>query len=134
MVTQEITEWVEPRPNAVICDHDAESRRNFERATGLSTVPAVKRVNEGIDLVMRRLDNGEIRIMEDALVERDQRLADRAKPLCLNDEWGMYEWKTSNENTQEEPRKLYDDGLDCVRYMVAHLDTRNIPRASLIER
>lgn len=45
----------EPRPRAVICDHDAEDRATFERHTGLTTTPANKNVSEGLQAVAGRM-------------------------------------------------------------------------------
>ncbi len=45
----------EPRPSAIICDHDAEDRATFERHTGYDTVPAYKPITMGIQAVQKRL-------------------------------------------------------------------------------
>jgi len=47
--------WVEPKPRAIICDHDAEDRATLERHLGLSTVAAHKSVSDGIQAVQSRL-------------------------------------------------------------------------------
>lgn len=126
--------WIEPPPQAVICDHDAEGRRTFERATGLGTVPAIKNVYEGINAVKERLkldEDGLARfyLMADALVERDQSLVDRMVPVCTKDEYGSYVWKVSTDGRKmDEPVKKYDDGVDCDRYLIYWLDGKGSMR------
>lgn len=134
--TREETEWIEPMPSAIICDHDAEGRRTFERATGLGTQPAVKYVNEGINAVKERLrpdDQGLCRIyyMQDSLVERDQSLVDALMPTCTEDEFPSYVWKVNTDGRKlDEPVKKDDHGLDCDRYMVGFLDLVGKARAT----
>ena len=48
------TEWTEPRPRAIICDHDAEDRATLERYLGMSTTPAKKTKTRGIQAVDMR--------------------------------------------------------------------------------
>ena len=43
----------EPRPWAIVCDHDAEDRATLERHLGMTTVAAVKDVSPGIQAVAR---------------------------------------------------------------------------------
>ena len=47
--------WVEPKPQAIICDHNAEDRATLERYLRLSTKPAHKTVSDGIQAVHARL-------------------------------------------------------------------------------
>lgn len=133
--SQTITVWTEPEPIAVICDHDREDRRTFERETGLGTIAARKDVAIGIDLTKQRwkIDerNGEARMyyMEDALVERDEDLAAKMLPCSSVEEIGGYVFKKNMQGkTLEEPVKTEDDGMDCDRYMVMHLDFKGAPR------
>ena len=124
-------EWAEPRPRAVICDHDAEDRATLERHLGMSTVPARKSVSDGIEAVQTRLKaqaDGRPRlfICRDALVRRDEALADAAKPLCTADEIPGYVWDMraipGGGNIREAPVKEDDHGCDAMRYFVAQLD------------
>ena len=39
----------EPKPKVIVCDHDAEGRATLERHLGMSTVPAHKAVQDGLD-------------------------------------------------------------------------------------
>lgn len=130
--------WIEPKPTAIICDHDAEDRRTFERVTGLGTQPAMKAVSVGIDLHKERLKvdrDGLARfyLMADALVERDQWLVDHLQPVCTRDEYGSYVWKVNADGRPyDEPVKDKDDGVDCDRYLTMHLDFKGKARATLI--
>lgn len=123
--------WVEPKPELIICDHDAEGRRTFEKATGLGTRNAIKNVYEGINLVKERLTHGKFYLMADALVERDQYLVDNLMPTCTEEEYPAYVWKVSSDGRrQDEPVKKDDDGVDCDRYLITFFDWRGVPRAT----
>lgn len=117
--------WIEPKPSRIICDHDAEDRATFERALGLPTVAAKKSVSDGIQAVQQRLrvqSDGKARlyIRRNALVKRDQALADARKPTCLREEIPSYVW----DPRKEAPVKENDHGCDAMRYMVAQRDLR----------
>lgn len=118
----------DPKPRAVICDHDAEDRATFERHAGVKTTAAHKAVSPGIQAVasrMKRADDGRPRLilLRDSLVERDQARADAGSPTCTEEEVEGYVWDTSSGRKKgEEPLKKDDHGMDCTRYMVAHLD------------
>jgi PBSX family phage terminase large subunit len=132
-------EWIEPKPTAVICDHDAEGRRTFEKETGLGTQPAIKFVNDGIDLHKDRLKDGPddlpgFYLMEDSLVELDQSLRDALMPTCTKDEYPAYVWKvTSDGRKQDEPVKRDDHGMDTDRYMTMYLDYKGKVRYTEID-
>lgn len=126
----------EPRPQAVITDHDAEDRATFERKSGYRTVPAKKNVSAGIQAVAERLrpqGNGRPRLffLRDSLVERDESLAEAGLPTCTEDEFPSYVWSTAPGRTKgDEPAKEHDHGMDATRYLVAHLDlSRRFARA-----
>jgi len=132
--TREEIKWLEPHPTAVICDHDAEDRRTFEKATGLGTIAAIKDVSIGIDLHKDRLKpDGQgyprFYLMADALVERDEILATALRPVCTQDEYSSYSWKVDKDGRKlDEPIKKDDDGVDCDRYLTMHLDYRGKAR------
>lgn len=117
---------------AVICDWDAEDRATLENLTGWETVDADKRKSVGIELVQERLKvqgNSRPRIMfsRDALVEEDELLKERYAPTSTIDEFPSYVWRELRAGKEmssrdEEPVKKNDDGMDAMRYMVAHLD------------
>ncbi len=116
--------WLEPRPRAIVADHDAEGRATFEKEIGQSTEPAHKSVLEGIECVQVRLrragdDRPRIFLFRDALVERDQELADAGKPTCTMEEIPAYVWAN---RAKEGPVKDNDHGCDAMRYVAAHRD------------
>jgi phage terminase large subunit len=126
-------EWTEPRPIAIVCDHDAGDRAVLERELDLATTPAHKAVKTGIQAVKARLrpaGDGRPRfyVMRDVLLERDPALAEAKKPLCFADEVPGYVWAkprgsaVSNKAEPEEPVKIDDHGCDTARYVVAELD------------
>jgi len=126
--------WREPRPQKVICDHDAESRRTLERHIGMGTKLADKRVLEGIQQVQRRLrmrDDGtpNIAFMRDAVVFRDETLIGEGKPASTVEEFPGYRWlrrgtseSPSDKKPVDEPLKENDHGMDTTRYLVVDRD------------
>jgi len=130
--------WIEPKPSAIICDHDAEGRRTFEKATGLGTQAAIKNVYEGIDAVKKRLIPAadgmpRLYVMQDALVEKDQWLVDHLLPTCTEQEYAGYVWhKSPDGRIQDEPVKLDDHGMDGTRYLTMFKDFKGKARATLI--
>lgn len=136
----------EPRPRAIICDHDAEGRAVLERELGMSTVGAKKTVEDGIQAVKRRLKPSEadgrprIYLCLDALVEVDEDLRDRKKPTCTIEEIVGYIWdrgttvaQAAGKPPKEMPVKEDDHGMDAMRYMVAQRDLKARPRVRTIE-
>lgn len=115
--------WKEPKPSAIICDHDAEDRATLEKHLGLSTVAAKKSVSDGIEHVQARMkpaldDKPRIFLLRDSLVEKDQRQDQAELPTCTEEEIPGYRW---NED-KDQPVKEQDDGCDTMRYMVAERD------------
>lgn len=125
-----------PRPQVVICDHDAEDRATLERHLGMSTTAARKTVSDGIQAVQARLrpaGDGRPRlfVVRDALVERDPELADARKPCSTAEEIPGYVWAVKPGNAgglKEEPVKENDHGADAMRYVVAQRDLGARPR------
>jgi|SRR5579883_659782 len=121
----------EPRPRAIICDHDAEDRATLERHLGWTTTPAHKAVSPGIQAVaarLRRAGDGRPRLflLRDALLGRDSEREAARQPCCTEEEIEAYVWDTSaNRRRGEEPLKRDDHGCDAMRYMVAHRDLRS---------
>jgi len=121
-------EWLEPRPVAIVCDHDAEDRETLRKELGIKTVAADKRVSAGIGVVKDRLTSQygrvpRIRVMRDALVERDPELADAGLPTCTQEEVLSYVWpETTGE--KERPVKEDDHGMDTMRYVQMYLHDR----------
>jgi phage terminase large subunit len=133
-------QWREPKPHAIICDHDAEDRATLERHLEMSTIPAQKTVSDGIQAVQARMKvqpDGKPRIYlsPTALVERDPLLVEQNKPCGVIEEIPGYVWDKAKEGSaaaekapKEEPKKVDDHGADALRYMVAHLDLQPQPR------
>lgn len=116
--------WLEPRPHAIVCDHDAEGRAVLERELEMGTQPAHKSVLEGIDAVQVRMKlhgDGKPRIflLRNALVHADPELVEGGKPTCTQEELPGYVW---SDKTKEQPVKEDDHGCDALRYVVAELD------------
>ncbi|MCK9929446.1 phage terminase large subunit [Frankia sp. Mgl5] len=119
--------WREPRPRAVICDHDAEGRVVLSTTVGLGTIPAKKGVADGIQAVQKRLKpagDGRPRlfIMRNAVIRRDQELADARLPTCTEEEFPQYIWRkpgatAASQAPKEEPLKENDHGMDALRYL-----------------
>lgn len=138
MIKRERREWIEPKPRAIICDHDAEGRATLVRELGLGTVPAHKSVLDGIDAMQDRLSpkgrwaqhGSGLFIMDDTLVERDQSLVDALLPTCTKEEFPAYAWKkdSTTGRTKPEPIKQDDHGMDTTRYLVAYRDLKGKPR------
>lgn len=135
----------EPRPRMIICDHDAEGRAVLEKHLGMSTKAAKKTVEDGIQAVKMRMRVNEadgrpkLYLCENALVERDQELADRKKPTCTIEEIVGYIWDRGTVKAQldgkppkEQPVKEDDHGMDAMRYMIAERDLRGRPRVRTI--
>jgi len=136
--TKTETVWIEPKPQAIICDHDAEGRKTFEKHTGLGTQPAIKFVNDGIDLHKARLKGDEtgplFYLMQDALVEKDPWLVENLRPTCTEEEYASYVWKVSPDGRiKDEPVKDDDDGMDADRYMTMFKDYKGKARVTLID-
>ncbi len=116
--------WVEPRPCSIVCDTDAEGRATLEQKLGVSTEAAHKSVLEGIECVQTRLKTAEdgrprLFLLQNAIVERDQELADASKPTCTAEEIPAYVWA---DKLKEGPVKEDDHGCDAMRYIAAHRD------------
>lgn len=131
--------WREPRPRAIICDHDAEDRATLERHLGMSTVAAHKDVSPGIQAVQARLrvaEDGRPRLYfsPTALAERDPELVAAKRPCGLIEEIPGYVWDrpttgvAADRPPKETPLKRDDHAMDCLRYVVAHLDLAARPR------
>jgi phage terminase large subunit len=127
--------WREPKPRAIICDHDAEDRATLQRHLGMSTVAARKGVSDGIQAVQARWrvqEDGRARLylLDGALVEPDQDLIDALLPTSTAAEIPGYSWEPPRlgRGPKEAPRKENDHGCDALRYMVAQRDLGGRPR------
>lgn len=120
--------WAQPRPQAVVCDHDAEDRATLERHLGLGTTAARKNVSAGIQAVATRLKPAgdgrpRLMLMRDTVARRDADLVEAKKPASTEEEIAGYVWAVKpGGDLKEEPLKADDHGMDTMRYAVAHLD------------
>ncbi len=131
-------DWDEPMPTTIITDHDAEDRATLHTHLGRITTPARKFVLEGIQAVQDRLRPRQdglpgLFIMHDALVEVDHDLIEAGKPTCTMQEFPGYVWDPGAAlKGKEQPLKVDDHGVDCARYMVAHLDRGGTGRVRVL--
>jgi len=116
------------RIECTIADHDAEDRATLHDA-GIITKPAFKSVSVGIEAVQQRLKvagDGKPRlvIMENALVAPDEELLQKRKPTCTEQEFEVYVWEKDKDGkpVKEAPVKLFDHGMDGMRYGVCYVD------------
>jgi phage terminase large subunit len=126
--------WAEPKPHAIICDHDAEDRATLERHMGMGTRAAHKTVSDGIQAVQARLKvqpDGKPRlyVVRGALIAPDPELIEAKKPTCLEQEITGYVWPVDvKPDKREAPVKEDDHAMDAMRYMVAERDLGARPR------
>lgn len=111
-----------------VADHDAEDRATLERK-GIPTDRARKEIGVGIQKVQERLKkagDGKPRlfILKDSLIEVDEDLRARNKPLSSEDEIVGYVWPRSQDNKpiKEVPVDLDNHGMDTMRYAVMYVD------------
>lgn len=119
--------WKEPRPRAIVADHDAEGRETFKKQSGLATAAAQKDVLTGVQETQERFvvqGDGKPRIyfLEGAVIERDPALDEAGKPCSTLEEIVGYVWEKNSEKVQgkpekENPVKEDDHGMDAMRYM-----------------
>ena len=120
----------EPRPFAVVADHDSEDRATLTRHLGLPTVAARKAVSRGIQLVQartRKAGDGRPRLLvyRHALLGRDDVAAAQKRPRGFLGEVNSYVWSMERGTDgipKEAPLKLHDHSMDAGRYAVAHQD------------
>ncbi len=132
VVTDGDGQWIEPRPRVVVCDHDPEAQSVLRRELGLTVVDAEKAVAAGIQACKRRFKmagDGKPRIflMRDSAVSRDDTLVQAHKPASTLEELPGYVWKpvaAGRDTVAEEPLKENDHGVDAMRYIVMHRETK----------
>lgn len=113
---------------ATISDHDAEDRATLHE-NGIQTSNADKRVTVGIEKVQERLKvagdkRPRLYVLTDSLIEVDASLKDTYKPYRTEDEFAVYAYPEGKDGkpVKEEPVKVYDHGMDALRYGVMYLD------------
>ncbi len=130
--------WTEPKPRAIVCDHDSGDRATFEKHAGMSTTKARKSGVKaglsvktlGIQAVQARFKaagDGRVRVQlcRDAVVRRDPDLVDRKLPASTVEELPGYVWAVGADGrSKEEPRDEDNHGMDAARYLVGYRDLR----------
>lgn len=127
--------WVEageePRPRAIVCDHDEERRADFEAASGLALELADKRDRDkGIEALQARFDfdaGGMPRVLiREGCREHppDDFLAGNGRPTCLAEELVGYVWDA--DFLKDEPISENDHACDALRYLARFVDTYRI--------
>lgn len=121
--------WHVRKPQANVCDHDAEGRVVLARETGIATRAAKKKPRDaGFQAVQRRLKiaaDGKPRIffVRDARVDPDPDLVEAKLPTSTVEEIVGYVWARNSDGTyRDEPVKENDHGMDAMRYLCAELD------------
>ncbi len=114
--------WIEPKPQAIICDHDAEDRATLERHLGMGTTAANKAVSTGLQAVSRRLRRAadgkpRIHLVRGCGIRIDSALKEARKPTSTEAEIPGYIW-----GADEKPLKVNDHGCDPTRYLAMHLE------------
>lgn len=104
-------------------DHDAEDQATLKEH-GIITKNAIKDVSPGIQEVYERMSRGQVKIFDDAIVEKDPILEMRNLPTCTAEEIQGYIWKTGQK---DEPKKENDHGMDPMRYGIYSKGHRSMP-------
>lgn len=116
------------RFEATVADHDAEDRATLARH-GITTRKAFKAIMPGIENVSVRLrmaGDGKPRlfVMRNALVDRDEMLAEQGAPVSTLEEFDGYIYPKVKDGkaAKEEPLDLNNHGMDSLRYACAYVD------------
>ena len=115
--------WTEPKPRAILCDHDALGRAELRKQLNVGTRPADKAVGVGIELAQERFKHGRIFLCRDALAHPpDPELVAVKRPTCTLEEIPSYVWEppAPGRPPKETPVKDNDHGCDCIRYLAKH--------------
>lgn len=112
----------------VVCDHQAQERLTLEKY-GHNTILADKAdLVAGLNKVRKRLRpavDGRPRIffVKGALDHRDETLVKLTKPYYTEMEFSFYMYpKKPNGQLSEKPLKMFDDGMDEMRYVVTYFE------------
>lgn len=122
----------EPKPLAIVCDHDEERKADFERASGLTVSLADKKDRDkGIESMQAMFDvqeDGEPRVFFRADAretlrgkEPDRFLVDSGRPTCALEEIVGYVW--DEDFLDDEPIADNDHAMDAMRYVQRWVQT-----------
>lgn len=130
-----IEEGTEPRPRAIVCDHDEERKKDFEKASGLTVELADKRDRDkGIEATQARFDladDGRARIFfrENAREHpADRYLIDAGRPTTCLEELVGYVWDP--DFLADEPIAENDHSMDEMRYACRWVDSHSLSTAN----
>lgn len=131
----EVDERREPRPSAIVSDHDPECVETFKKYSGLKVTPADKSKRDmGIVAAQNRFivqDDGRPRIFFHPNARRekpDRELIESGRPASTLEELSGYVWDTSDPNRpKDQPIQKNDHGCDAMRYAVRHVDGARAP-------
>ena len=102
-----------------VSDHQLQERRLMQRY-GIHTKLAEKDVITGIEIMKRRLYEGKMKYVDDAVVDIDKDLLEEGKPTSTIEEFGEYHYKPPEKHLGDRrddvPEKGEDDGIDASRY------------------
>lgn len=126
---------------AFICDPAEPAFIEQFRRAGLNALSADNEIAPGIQSVQERLQvqsDGLPRlfIFSGALAEADRSLYREypgdTQPVCTEQEFGSYVWPDGKDGkpNKEVPVDAYNHGMDCMRYLVKHLETPVQPSAT----
>jgi phage terminase large subunit len=111
----------------------------FQNA-GLNALEAENDITFGIDAIASRLnvaDDGKPRLffVRDAVIGRDETLAEANQPWCTEHEMELYAWQTAREglNAKEKPIDAHNHGIDAMRYAINELDLTIVAGSASIE-
>lgn len=121
----EVRSGREPRPSAIICDHDPANAKEFELHSGLRLHNADKMDRTGgIQKVQERTRLGRdlkprIFYRKDCRSNKiDQKLVDAGKPASTIEEKASYVWDAETDRPVDEN----DHGMDAERYFITYLE------------
>lgn len=125
--------------NLSVADHDAEDVATLQDECLIWSNPAEKDVTPGIQCVYEAMVPFEVeghfraklRILRDALVEKDDALVGANLPTCTAEEVAAYRYEqykvATDKSPKETPRKMNDHGLDCMRYVLYSMKVQGDP-------
>jgi phage terminase large subunit len=96
-----------PKHEPIVCDYARPEIIEELRRAGYNCFNANKSVKDGIDAV------------------KSIKLFYHFESINLAKEFKNYKWKSVNERLLDEPVKLYDDGMDAIRYAIMHYKKNN---------
>lgn len=114
---------------AFACDPAEPAFIQQFRQAGLKAIEGYNEILPGVQAVSARLKvaadgRPRLQVLDNALTERDEDLAQRKHPLSTLQEFDVYVWPKGIDGKaqKEKPVDAFNHGLDAARYAVAHVD------------